>query len=104
MPIHGDNAVQRCCRYVLHVTEVDPERLHATLEVLLQRPETPIMSTATRLRAEGRVAALLRLLRKRFGPLPVELEKRLAATSSDQLDRYLDRVLDAGSLDEVLAD
>ena len=70
----------------------------------MQRPETPIMSTATRLRAEGRVAALRRLLRKRFGPLPVELEKRLAAASSDQLDRYLDRVLDAGSLDEVLAD
>lgn len=104
LPIHGDDAVQLFGWYVLHVTEVDPERLHATLEVLLQRPETPIMSTATRLRAEGRVAALLRQLRKRFGPLPVELEKRLAAASSDQLDLYLDRVLEAASLDEVLAD
>lgn len=99
----GTGAAQLFGRYVLHVTEVDPERLHATLEVLLQRPETPIMSTATRLRAEGRVAALLRLLRKRFGPLPIDLEKRLAAASSEQLDLYLDRVLDAGSLDEVLA-
>lgn len=104
MPTHGDDAVQLFGWYVLHVTEVDPERLHATLEILMQRPETPIMSTATRLRAEGRVAALLRQLRKRFGQLPVELEKRLATASSDQLDRCLDRVLEARSLDEVLAD
>lgn len=108
LPIHGDDAVQLFGWYLLHVTEVDPDQLRATLEALLQRPETPIMSTATRLRAqgrvEGRVAALLRLLQKRFGPLPTEVEPRLAAATSEQIDRYLDRVLDAASLAEVLAD
>ncbi len=104
LPIHGDDAVQLFGWYLRHVTEVDPDRLRVTLEVLLQRPETPVMSTATRLHAKGRVAALLRLLQKRFGPLPTNVEPRLAAATSEQLDRYLDRVLDAASLAEVLAD
>lgn len=108
LPIHGDDAVQLFGWYLLHVTELEPERLHATLEVLLQRPETPIMSTATRLRAqgrvEGRVAALLRILQKRFGPLPSDVEPRLATATSEQIDRYLDRVLDAVSLADLLAD
>jgi hypothetical protein len=112
LPIHGDDAVQLFGWYLRHVTEVDPDRLRVTLEVLLQRPETPIMSTATKLRAqgrvegrvEGRVAALLRQLQKRFGPLPTDLEPRLQAATSEQIDRYLDRVLDAASLAEVLAD
>ena len=108
LPIHGYDAVQLFGWYLLHVTELEPERLHATLEVLLQRPETPIMSTATKLRAqgrvEGRVAALLRQLQKRFGPLPTDLEPRLQAATSEQIDRYLDRVLDATSLAAVLAD
>lgn len=104
LPIHGDDAVQLFGWYLLHVTEVDPDRLRTTLEVLLQRPETPIMSTATKLHAKGRVAALLRLLQKRFGPLPTDVEPRLAAATSEQVDRYLDRVLDAPSLAEALAD
>lgn len=104
LPIRGDDAVQLFGRYLLHVTEVDPDRLRTTLEVLLQRPETPIMSTATRLHAKGRVAALLRQLQKRFGPLPTDLEPRLQAATNEQIDRYLDRVLDAPTLAEVLAD
>lgn len=104
LPIHGDDAVQLFGWYLLHVTELEPERLHATLEVLLQRPETPIMSTATRLHAKGRVAALVRQLQKRFGPLPADVEPRLVTATSEQIDRYLDRVLDATSLAAVLAD
>ncbi len=48
---------------------------------------------------------LLRLLRQRFGDqVDGETEQRLAAASVEQIEAWLDRVLSAGSLGELLAD
>lgn len=53
-------------------------------------------------RAEGQVEVLLRQLTRRFGALPPDVQMRLRAASSEELDGMADRILDAQSLDEVL--
>jgi hypothetical protein len=51
---------------------------------------------------QGKRDALKRLLTTRFGPLPKEVEASVdRASSVEELDRYLDRVLVASSLRDV---
>lgn len=50
---------------------------------------------------EGKAESLKRLLDRRFGTLPGWAEERLAKADSDQLDQWLDGVLDAGSLEQL---
>lgn len=62
---------------------------------------------AARGREEGRVdgerAVVMRLVERRFGPLSEAARARLNAASLAELDACADRLLDARSLDEVLA-
>lgn len=51
---------------------------------------------------QGKRVTLKRLLGARFGSLPSAVEARIdALSSSEELDRYLDRVLTASSLQET---
>jgi hypothetical protein len=51
---------------------------------------------------QGKRDALKRLLVAKFGPLPTAIEARIdALESADELDRYFDRALAAGSLEEL---
>jgi hypothetical protein len=54
-------------------------------------------------RAEGQRTLLEKLLKLKFGELNATAEARLAAATSAQLVRWAERVLTAGSLDEVWA-
>jgi predicted transposase/invertase (TIGR01784 family) len=51
---------------------------------------------------QGEAAVLRKLLIRRFGPLPPEVQARIDAASAGQIDVWVDRVLDADSLEEVL--
>ena len=53
---------------------------------------------------EGRYMTLRRLLKKRFGLLPEDVEERLTAARERDLDRWLDRLLTAPTLADVLKD
>jgi hypothetical protein len=53
---------------------------------------------------KGEAALLLRLLERRFGPLPAAVTDRVLAADIAALEDWGIRVLDAGSLDGVLAD
>ncbi len=53
-------------------------------------------------RLEGEAALLLRLLERRFGALPPGVRDRIAAADAAALETWGLRVLDAGSLDDVL--
>ncbi|WP_157933878.1 DUF4351 domain-containing protein, partial [Alloalcanivorax mobilis] len=44
---------------------------------------------------------LSRLLSRRFGPLPPDMEQRLQQAPLDQLESWIDRFYDAGSLEQV---
>lgn len=52
-------------------------------------------------RAEALRATLLRQLSARFGPVPEGATRRIASASFDELDRRVDRVIAAPSLDSV---
>lgn len=107
-PPIGREAIANFGWYVLHVTETPAHHVHMAIERNLGRPEETIMSTAEKLRregkAEGKAETLLRQLRKRFGPLPPSAEQRLRAGTPEQLDLWTDRILDATSIDGVFVD
>lgn len=52
-------------------------------------------------RQEGEVTLLERLLTRRFGPLDETCRARLAAASTDQLENWAVKMLDATTLDDV---
>ena len=52
-------------------------------------------------RAEGERAVLERLLKRRFGRLPPEAAERLRRAPEAELETWADKVLDAGTLDEL---
>ena len=54
-------------------------------------------------RVEGRVETLRRLIALKFGALSPELEQRVAAAPPDEIDRLLERVLFADSIDALIA-
>ena len=72
------------------------------------------MTTAEKLRAEGRVEGealgraqgqadiLLEQLTVKFGPQPVEVQARVFTATSEQLHTWARRILAATSVDEVL--
>lgn len=51
--------------------------------------------------AQGEALLLQRLLARRFGPLPSDVIAQLGAATTEQLERWGDRVLDAASLEDV---
>ncbi len=52
-------------------------------------------------RQEGEAFALQHLLARRFGAIPPEMVARIAGAPREEIERWLDRVLDARSLDDV---
>ena len=54
--------------------------------------------------AEGEAKSLVRLLERRFGPLSDADRERIAEADLDQLDAWIDRVLDAKSLEVVFGE
>ena len=64
-----------------------------------------VMTIAERLQLEGeqrgKLDSIQTLLRKRFGNVPFELEKRLEDSSIEVLDRFLVDFLDLDSLSDV---
>ena len=52
-------------------------------------------------RLEGEALALQRLLMRRFGPIPEWVQTRLRSANAEELDTWLERVLDARRLEDV---
>lgn len=119
-PPLADDAIDAIGWYLLEVTDVGLDTLQMAFQKHLTQYRSPIMSTAERIRQEslrqglsqglsqglcqGRAATLERLLRRRFGPLAEATVARLQTATTDELDRWTDRLLDAASLAAVFAD
>ncbi len=106
----GAGAIETVARYALAVGDEDIEGLRAAVERALgPRGGEVVMSTAEKLRQEGleqgleqgRAEALLRQLRLKFADVPAETQARVRAGSPADLDRWLDRVLTAETLEDV---
>lgn len=52
-------------------------------------------------RTEGEALALQKLLSRRFGVVPAAVLEQISNAAIEQIDSWLDRVLDARSLDEL---
>jgi hypothetical protein len=52
---------------------------------------------------KGQRTTLLRLLTRRFGTLPEPVAERVAGATPADIERWLDRILDATSLDDIFA-
>jgi hypothetical protein len=99
--------------YIEVASETPPHRLAWLAAQIGPEAEEVYMTTADMLRAEGRAEGLaegvgkgaartlMRLLTRKFGPLPDTARERIDAASIEQLDIWSERVLDAATLDEV---
>ena len=52
-------------------------------------------------RVEGEAKIITRQLRRKFGPLPSDIQEQVAQATPDELESWSDRILDAGSLQAV---
>ena len=55
-------------------------------------------------RAEGQAKSLIRLLEKRFGPLPAYVRRRVFAADVQSLDTWFERAIDAADLQSIFAE
>ncbi|WP_280458129.1 DUF4351 domain-containing protein [Nocardia carnea] len=83
------------------------EDLHALLNQLGPRAKEVAVTTAERLRAEGRAEEaarmLLKLLAAKFGTPPAETVHRVRSADTDELEAWMPRVLTATTLNEIFA-
>ena len=105
----GREAVGLVWRYVLELTEIPLDRLRALLEVELSLSVLEeFMTTAERIRYEawdrGQRAMLLRLVTRRFGPVPEDVERRIYLAPRTWLDTWAERMFTARVLGEVFKD
>jgi hypothetical protein len=109
--------------YLVDASDLTETQVQMAFERHLSHPENQRMTTGQRIRMEsrelgrtegrieGRIEArieakaetLIRLLQRRFGPLPQSRREQIAAASVEQLDQWTDRLLDAASCDDVFA-
>ncbi len=113
----GLAAIEALLSYGFEVSGEDAgERFDEKLAPVLDAPERETMRTTMRTfaearREEGREVGrrheaadnLLRLMQRRFGDVPHDVAARIEAAPLDDLHRWLDRLLDAGRLEDVVS-
>ena len=82
------------CRILLPRID-DRQELHVVLAERLEE-------WAHAYKAECEALALQELLKKRFGAVPLDVLAKISTASLEQVDTWLDQVLDARSLDDIL--
>jgi hypothetical protein len=66
--------------------------------------EELIQQGRTEGRAEGRADLLVKLLTRKFGELSADQHARIESASTEQLERYAERLLFTDTIDAVFAD
>ena len=57
--------------------------------------------SVSQLVTQGEAKIITRQLRRKFGPLPSDIQEQVAQATPDELESWSDRILDAGSLQAV---
>ena len=97
--------------YIVDVCNLDRERFEEAWQAIIPERRKLMGTLARELirtgeaggRAKGQAETLLRLLHRRFGPLPESVEARIRASVALDVDAWIDTVLEAKSVDDVLA-
>jgi predicted transposase/invertase (TIGR01784 family) len=117
---NGRMDVEQVYRYILQVArELPIAEFRATVRRQLPETEDIAMTIAEQLRAEGlaegeakgraegeakaRTHALKKMMTLKFGSLSAEHATRIEATTEQQLDMYIERILTASTIEEVFA-
>lgn len=127
-PIDPPDALDAVGWYLVDTSDLTEEQVHMAISKHLDPPPGERMTTGQRIRlesrnlgraegklegkAEGRVEGrsealaqtLLRQLGKRFGAPSPQLAARIATAPAADLERWLDRILDAATLEAVFAE
>jgi len=74
------------------------------VERMLKAEDFPVDSWAKEYVARGEANIVLRLLARRFGRVPDDIERRVRSADADTVQRWGDRVVDAPTLDDVFAE
>ena len=83
------------------VRAAKPERGGISMKTVAQHIEDEGRAVGL---AEGKSDSLTRLLQRRFGPLSSAVQSRIAGASLEELDGWVDQVLDAPSLEAMFGD
>ena len=118
-PQAGADAMEAFACYLLDSTDVTQKELQMHITDPYAYTADGKLTTGYKLRQEGRAEgrvegrvegqtqglaqALLRQLGRRFGSLPAAIEARVRAATPAAVEGWLDRVLDARTLDDVFA-
>ena len=106
----GSELEMQVLSYIVRTYELTPAVLETAARAAKPQRWEALMSTVAEAwvregklqgRAEGKAETLLRLLRRRFGPVPESARARVAVGSAAEIDAWLDALLDAQSLTEV---
>lgn len=109
---NGVAALGAVLRYVLEASDAQPEDLQQLTKSLGPKAEEAFMTGAEILTAEaraegeakGKAEVLLRLLQLKFGAVPEPAAARVRSASLTDVDRWVERVITATTLESVLAD
>ncbi len=106
----GSELEMQVLSYIVRTYELTPAVLETAARAAKPERWEALMSTVAEAwvreakvqgRAEGKAETLLRLLQRRFGPVPDSARARVAVGSAAEIDAWLDALLDAQSLTEV---
>jgi predicted transposase YdaD len=101
----GMEAVMLLLRYISIVCDkLTYEDIHAKIVEQLPEAGDAAMTIAEQFRQEGRVETLEQLLAIKFGELEPRHVAQIEAASIEQLNRYIERIFCAATVDEVLAE
>src|SRR5262249_1334059 len=74
---------------------------HFTQEFFAEGEAKGLATGLARGRTEGEAHALIRLLEKRFGPVPPDLRERIFAADAPCIEAWIDRALDVHDVRSV---
>jgi hypothetical protein len=85
------------------LTEVVPQKAERLMSIAEQCVAEGRAEGIVQGRFEGRVELILHMMTKRFGPVPDAYRRKIMGGTLEELDAWADALLEAKTLDEVLA-
>jgi len=108
---HGARALAIIFEYLSRVApRLTPQGLAQALAPYTTQGQDILMNIVDQLRqegrqegqAEGRALSVLKLMKLKFGQVPVEIERTVSAAPAERLDTFLERILTAASFEDVV--